>query len=354
MAQRPRLGGRQARRHPARASERRGDPWLRESISPPIRGARAAGDQHRRARRTSAGAGGVPRNPRPATSRAGWRAGGSTASPRSAPPGSTPRTRSARLCRPARARACSTASTTPARCACASPAAACVPSTPATSSCSERAPRHFACARLGTAHAARHRRRQHQSGLRFGRGRGDPRALADRDRSPADRRSICGVAPPIARARRLHQGRRFGGHHRHRRPARAPQSRSARRQIFRRHAAGGGAGAGGMGDHARRRRARVGRRRPGAQRDRRPRALRGATLIVIDFGTATTFDHVDFTGAYKGGIIAPGIQPLARRSGQRRRAAAAGGDRGARKPERDRPHHRGADAHRASIGAMSR
>jgi len=30
-------------------------------------------------------------------------------------------------------------------------------------------------------------------------------------------------------------------------------------------------------------------------------------LIVIDFGTATTFDVVDGTGAYKGGIIAPGI-----------------------------------------------
>jgi type III pantothenate kinase len=30
-------------------------------------------------------------------------------------------------------------------------------------------------------------------------------------------------------------------------------------------------------------------------------------LIVIDFGTATTFDVVDYTGAYKGGIIAPGI-----------------------------------------------
>ncbi|HEX8401653.1 MAG TPA: type III pantothenate kinase [Allosphingosinicella sp.] len=30
-------------------------------------------------------------------------------------------------------------------------------------------------------------------------------------------------------------------------------------------------------------------------------------LIVIDFGTATTFDHIDYTGAYKGGIIAPGI-----------------------------------------------
>ncbi|WP_066794829.1 type III pantothenate kinase [Sphingomonas soli] len=30
-------------------------------------------------------------------------------------------------------------------------------------------------------------------------------------------------------------------------------------------------------------------------------------LIVIDFGTAATFDMVDYTGAYKGGIIAPGI-----------------------------------------------
>ena len=30
-------------------------------------------------------------------------------------------------------------------------------------------------------------------------------------------------------------------------------------------------------------------------------------LIVIDFGTATTLDVVDFRGAYKGGIIAPGI-----------------------------------------------
>jgi type III pantothenate kinase len=30
-------------------------------------------------------------------------------------------------------------------------------------------------------------------------------------------------------------------------------------------------------------------------------------LIVIDFGTATTFDLVDANGAYKGGIIAPGI-----------------------------------------------
>ena len=36
-------------------------------------------------------------------------------------------------------------------------------------------------------------------------------------------------------------------------------------------------------------------------------ALYPGDLIVIDFGTATTFDLSDFTGAYKGGIIAPGI-----------------------------------------------
>ncbi len=30
-------------------------------------------------------------------------------------------------------------------------------------------------------------------------------------------------------------------------------------------------------------------------------------LIVVDFGTAATFDVIDYTGAYKGGIIAPGI-----------------------------------------------
>ena len=30
-------------------------------------------------------------------------------------------------------------------------------------------------------------------------------------------------------------------------------------------------------------------------------------LILVDFGTATTFDVIDFRGAYKGGIIAPGI-----------------------------------------------
>ena len=30
-------------------------------------------------------------------------------------------------------------------------------------------------------------------------------------------------------------------------------------------------------------------------------------IVIIDFGTATTFDVADYQGAYKGGIIAPGI-----------------------------------------------
>ena len=30
-------------------------------------------------------------------------------------------------------------------------------------------------------------------------------------------------------------------------------------------------------------------------------------LIVVDFGTATTIDAIDYNGAYKGGIIAPGL-----------------------------------------------
>lgn len=35
--------------------------------------------------------------------------------------------------------------------------------------------------------------------------------------------------------------------------------------------------------------------------------LHPGDLIVVDFGTATTFDIADYSGAYKGGIIAPGI-----------------------------------------------
>jgi type III pantothenate kinase len=33
----------------------------------------------------------------------------------------------------------------------------------------------------------------------------------------------------------------------------------------------------------------------------------GGNLIVVDFGTATTFDVVDVDGAYVGGVIAPGV-----------------------------------------------
>ncbi|ETX14540.1 pantothenate kinase [Roseivivax halodurans JCM 10272] len=35
--------------------------------------------------------------------------------------------------------------------------------------------------------------------------------------------------------------------------------------------------------------------------------LYGGDLIVVDFGTATTFDVVDHDGAYVGGVIAPGV-----------------------------------------------
>ena len=35
--------------------------------------------------------------------------------------------------------------------------------------------------------------------------------------------------------------------------------------------------------------------------------LFGGNLIIVDFGTATTFDVVDHDGAYVGGVIAPGV-----------------------------------------------
>ncbi|SNX71207.1 pantothenate kinase [Cereibacter ovatus] len=35
--------------------------------------------------------------------------------------------------------------------------------------------------------------------------------------------------------------------------------------------------------------------------------LHGGNLIIVDFGTATTFDVVDADGAYIGGVIAPGV-----------------------------------------------
>ena len=103
-----------------------------------------------------------------------------------------------------------------------------------------------------------------------------------------------------------HQGRRLRGDHRHRRAARAPQSRSARLQIFRREPLIAGQGPVPWGielDVAE-------PKSVGADRVLNviaAHALHEGDLIVIDFGTATTFDVVDYTGAYKGGIIAPGI-----------------------------------------------
>ena len=35
--------------------------------------------------------------------------------------------------------------------------------------------------------------------------------------------------------------------------------------------------------------------------------LRGAPVVVVDFGTATTFDVVNAAGDYEGGVIAPGV-----------------------------------------------
>ena len=37
--------------------------------------------------------------------------------------------------------------------------------------------------------------------------------------------------------------------------------------------------------------------------------LYGGDLIMVDFGTATTFDVVARDGAYVGGVIAPGCEP---------------------------------------------
>lgn len=37
----------------------------------------------------------------------------------------------------------------------------------------------------------------------------------------------------------------------------------------------------------------------------------GAPVIIVDFGTATTFDVVDASGAYVGGAIAPGVETSA-------------------------------------------
>ncbi len=73
-------------------------------------------------------------------------------------------------------------------------------------------------------------------------------------------------------------------------------------------------------------------------------------LIVIDFGTATTFDHIDYSGAYKGGIIAPGINLSLDALVSAARQAPPHRHFRARERERHRPHHREPDAHRRVLG----
>ena len=68
------------------------------------------------------------------------------------------------------------------------------------------------------------------------------------------------------------------------------------------------------------------RRRSHRQRRRGVRAYgarRGVPLIVVDFGTATTFDAVTAKGEYLGGVICPGVADLGRRAVSARGAAAA-------------------------------
>lgn len=42
----------------------------------------------------------------------------------------------------------------------------------------------------------------------------------------------------------------------------------------------------------------------------------GGPVLVIDFGTATTYDYVDESGAFQGGITAPGIRISAKPCGK--------------------------------------
>ena len=74
-------------------------------------------------------------------------------------------------------------------------------------------------------------------------------------------------------------------------------------------------------------------------------------LIVVDFGTATTFDVVDASGAYKGGIIAPGINlsldALVSAAAKLPRIAI---EAPTGTTERDRADHRKPDADRHLLG----
>ena len=79
-------------------------------------------------------------------------------------------------------------------------------------------------------------------------------------------------------------------------------------------------------------------------------ALHAGDLIVIDFGTATTVDLVDYSGAYKGGIIAPGINLSLDALVTARREVAADRDRDAGRHQRHRAQHNRPDAYRHLLG----
>ena len=74
--------------------------------------------------------------------------------------------------------------------------------------------------------------------------------------------------------------------------------------------------------------------------------LHGTPAIVVDLGTATTFDCVATDGAYVGGAIAPGLNARPRRARGTDRETAA--DRAARPGPGDRPGHR--DGHAVGHG----
>ncbi len=93
---------------------------------------------------------------------------------------------------------------------------------------------------------------------------------------------------------------------------------------------------------------RGGRRRPAAERAGRRTSATGGPLVVIDFGTATTFDVVDRGRRLSRRRDRAGHQPVHRGAAPRRRPAAAHRHRPA--AGGDRPVHRAGHAVRHLLG----
>ena len=149
-------------------------------------------------------------------------------------------------------------------------------------------------------------------------------SLAHLDRRAAHRRRICRLADAAAwRSRTCRAPGYRRRDHRQRRAADQLQPAHAVPALFRRRADGRrrpGAQARHQGAD------RPARRRPAPTASSTPSPRTTATrcpLIVIDFGTATTFDVVDGDGNYLGGVIAPGINLSLRGAAHGGREAAA-------------------------------